>query len=200
MSKQRASWTKGVLAGCRRGSRRLAGSKVICEALEPRHLLTVQTWVSTGFPDANWTTPGNFSPGPIAPGDTLVFNGSDSSPTSDNDDSDNDNYSLQFDSAGYDLTGDAIGLADNGAAAILADNAGGTNTLDLPIIIAGTTTVNVTNPQATVEFNNATLTASAPAPTLITTGPGLVDFTSNVASVNSIGTLDDQGRWRSTAS
>jgi VCBS repeat-containing protein len=193
MTKQSAPWSRRLLAGRNLGSRkRQTGSRLSCEALEPRRLLTVQTWVSSGVPDNNWLTASNFSFGPVEPGDTLLYNSSDTSPTSNNDDANNDNYSLEFDTSGYDLIGDGISLDDNGGTAILADNPSGTNTIDLPLTISGNATANVTTTGSTLLLDNSSLSGPSGA-TLTTEGNGLVSLSTNFNATTFNGTVIDQG-------
>lgn len=184
-------------AGGRRGAagkRERIAVRPLCEALEARRLLATQVWISTGVPDDNWTTAGNWSQGPINPSDTLDFNGSDTSPTSNNNESSVNPYFLQFDQGGYDLTGNGINLADSGGSAILADNPGGTNgnnAITLPLSLVGNATVNVANAGASLTFNG-TLSESSPF-TLTNDGAGTLILSASSNASDFAGTVDDQG-------
>ena len=179
--------------GARRGpggKRGRIGMRPLCEALEPRRLMTLQTWVSTGADD-NWATASNWSSGPIQPLDTLQFNGSDTSPTSNNNEASVNNYSLLFAKGGYDLEGQEIDVADSGGAAILANNPSGTNTLDVALTLKANATANITTAGSSLVVDN---TVSGPATaTLIDQGAGTLVLSTDADASGLAGPVDDQG-------
>ena len=187
MTSIRAAWLKSGVTRTGRGSRhRGHRSKPLCEALEPRQLLAVQTWIGTGTGEP-WSDAANWSNGPIQPGDTLVFGSSATDLTPINDTGENP-YNLEFTSSGYDLTGDTVDLS--GTTAIQTTNSSGSNDINLPLNATDNSTATI-GTGGTLSIDNTI--SSASGVTLTDNGGGQLVVSASSFSSSFAGTLDDQG-------
>ena len=107
------------------------------------------TW--NGSAGANWSTAANWTPGPLNPGDSLIFAGNaNTSPN--NDFAANTPFGgISFDptaTSGFDLLGNAIDFAG-----VIENDSTTAQSIDLPIVLTNAATINVTNGSINIGLN-----------------------------------------------
>jgi fibronectin-binding autotransporter adhesin len=141
---------------------RLLNPTAICvaalAAALPVAAQTTDTW--NGSVDANWSTAGNWTPGTPGAGDSLIFSGTVNT-AANNDLTANTAFGgIIFDvtaTSSFDLTGNAINFAG-----IIENDSTTPQALDLPIVLTGATTVNVTNGGISIGLNAGGISGTGP--------------------------------------
>jgi autotransporter-associated beta strand protein len=165
----------------RRGAPRPRSFRPLLEALEERAVPTIVTWGGNAFFNGDWTNGANWIGGQAPkPGDDLVFpNGGGRLSTGTNDFTAGTNFhSITFTGSGYVLNGNRILLGSVSATnAGGVTNSAGSNTIALPLQLAGSTSSSVFPEIAFSVASGTTLTVS-----------GVISGTSPLTSLSKLDT------------